>query len=174
MKAKQRDPSDGDYPDDALHIWAENKPVKEFNNKRLSILSGPLFTLVAHDQYPQKATQSVIRKALERGDNGGLDYKIAVKVGARVMWTTNLDVDDRLINGQMGTIVKIKCNRVSNKPEVIYLKLDYESAGRSLILKSGDYFAIENNFVPIRPVVSKIKLKLGKKSSSEIQRTQFP
>ena len=72
------------------------------------------------------------------------------------MLTTNLDVDDRLINDQMGTIVKIKCNWVSNKPEVIYLKLDDESAGRSLILKSGDYFAIENNFVPIRPVVSKI------------------
>ena len=41
------------------------------------------------------------------------------------MLTTNVDVEDRLINGQIGTVVKIKMNRVSSKPEVIYVKFDY-------------------------------------------------
>ena len=90
------------------------------------------------------------------------------------MLMTNLNIEDRLINGQMGTVSKIKYNDTSQKPQVIYIKFDNESAGLETIRKSGDLYAMENHAVPIVPVVAKKKVKTSRPSSSEIQRTQYP
>ena len=84
------------------------------------------------------------------------------------MLTTNLNIEDRLINGQMGTVSKIKYNDTSQKPQVIYIKFDDESADLEIIRKSGDLYAMENHAVPIVPVVAKIKVKTSRLSSSEI------
>ena len=48
-----------------------------------------------------------------RSETGGLDYEVKVKEGARVMITTNINIADRLINGQMGTVAKIHVDRKS-------------------------------------------------------------
>ena len=90
------------------------------------------------------------------------------------MLTTNLDVEDRLINGQIRTVVKIKINPLSSKPELIYIKFDDNKAGRQRIQKSGDSYAKSHGVVPIEPVLTRIKLKENRPSSPEIQRTQFP
>ena len=121
-----------------MHIWAENAPVDDHNKQMLDLLNKPLVTLIADDQYPAKAPEHDINKALERGHcaNGGLDYRIDLKEGERVMLTTNIDVEDRLINGQIGTVVKIKLNAISSKPEVIYVKFDDKNAGEVRIRKS--------------------------------------
>ena len=104
----------------------------------LGLINEPLVTVIANYQYPAKASVHDINKTLERGRcaNGGLDYKIDLKKGARVMLTTNLDVEDRLINGQIGTIVKIKINAVSGKPDVIYVEFDDQNAGIKRIWKA--------------------------------------
>ena len=36
--------------------------------------------------------------------------------------TANIDIGDRLINGQMGTVIKIEVNQNTEKPTVIYIK----------------------------------------------------
>ena len=161
---------------DALHIWTENVRVNEYNNKRLEQLSSPLFILKANDQYPSQVTQKDINTVLSkaRSDTGGLDFEIKIKEGARVMLTTNIDIADRLINGQMGTAMKINVNKLTQKPSVIYIKFDDERAGNALIQTSGDSFAQQNKVVPIEPVLSKIKVHPGKPSSPELQRIQFP
>ena len=135
-----------------------------------------LLTLIAHDEYPAMASESDVQKALarNRSETGGLDYKIKLKQDAPVVLTTNLNIEDRLINGQMETVSKIKYNDTSQKPQVIYIKFDDESAGLETIRKSGDLYAMENHAVPIVPVVAKIKVKTSRPSSSEIQRTQYP
>ena len=168
--------SDDNYPYDALHIWAENEPVDKYNDSKLEMIKRPLVTLIAHDEYPAMASQHDVQKALakNRSETGGLDYKIKLKQDARVMLTTNLNIEDHLINGQMGTVSKIKYNDTSQKPQVIYIKFDDESAGLKTIRKSGDLYAMENHAVPIVPVVAKIKVKTSRPSSSEIQRTQYP
>ena len=169
-------PSADNYPVDALHIWTENVPVNEYNNKRLEQLSSPLFILKANDQYPSQVTQKDINTVLSkaRSDTGGLDFEIKIKEGARVMLTTNIDIADRLITGQMGTAMKINVNKLTQKPSVIYIKFDDERAGNALIQTSGDSFAQQNKVVPIEPVLSKIKVHPGKPSSPELQRIQFP
>ena len=101
------------------------------------------------------------------------DQKL-IKEGARIMLTTNLDIADRLINGQMGTVVKIHFNKVTQKPTVVYVKYDDDRAGSTSIQTSRDRFARESSAVPIKPVLSKIKVRPGKPSSPEIQRIPFP
>ena len=52
--------------------------------------------------------------------------------GARIMLTTNINIQDRLITGQMGTVVKIQVNK-TNKPTILYKKFDDENAGKTLV-----------------------------------------
>ena len=167
--------TDIDYPCTAMHIWAENSPADNHNNYMQGLINEPLVAVIANDQYPAKASVHDINKALERGRcaNGGLDYKIDLKKGARVMPTTNLYGDDQLINGQIGTIVKIKINAVSGKPDAIYVQFDNQNAGRERIRRSNDTYARAHSFVPIVPVLTCIAVKENRPSSSELQRAQF-
>ena len=90
------------------------------------------------------------------------------------MLTTNIDIADRLINGQMGTVIKIGLNENTQRPNIVYIKFDDSDAGKNAVTKHSNSFARGNNVVPIKPVLTKIKIRPGKPSSPEIQRTQFP
>ena len=109
-----------------------------------------------------------------RSETGGLDYEVKVKEGARVMITTNINIADRLINGQMGTVAKIHVNTVTKKPTLVDVKFDDDRVGCTFIQTSGNSFARENDTVPIEPVLSKIKVRPSKSSSPEVQGIQFP
>ena len=102
--------SDDNYPTNALHTWAKNKPVDEHNTKHLQNLPAPLFVLKAVDQHPAHVSKQDIDKILAKGrsETGGLDFVVFMKEGARIMLTTNIDIADRLINGQMGRTVRIE------------------------------------------------------------------
>ena len=169
-------PSENSYPSDALHIWAENNPVNQHNEMKLENITGRLFHLKAIDQYPPNVSQQDIGRVLARprSETGGLDSDIYIKETARVMLTTNIDIADRLINGQLGTIVRIEVNQNNQNPTVIYIKFDDDKAGSSLIQRSSHPFIRENQVVPLQPVLAKIKIRPNKLSSPEIQRTQFP
>jgi ATP-dependent exoDNAse (exonuclease V) alpha subunit len=169
-------PSDADYPSDALHIWAENAPVDEHNQRKLEEIQAPLFILKANDQYPINVSKQDIDRVLSRGrsETSGLDFEIFVKEGVRVMLTTNINIPDRLINGQMGTVVKIDVNPNNETSTVLYIKFDDEKAGKTMINTGANIFARENQVVPIKPGLAKIKVRPGKASSPEIQRIQFP
>ena len=108
--------SQDDYPVNALHIWALNNPVNEHNLKILQELPKPLFVLRSVDQYPLEVTRQDIDKFLTTGhsETGGLDFEILIKEGARVMLTTNIDITDRLINGQMATTIRIHIDQIIN------------------------------------------------------------
>ena len=90
------------------------------------------------------------------------------------MLTTTIDIADRLINGQMGTVIKIGLNENTQKPNMVYIKFDDSDAGKNAITKHSNSLACGNNVIPIEPVLTKIKIRPGKPSSPEIQRTQFP
>ena len=167
-------PSDPNYPSDALHIWAENAPVNEHNQMKLETIRSQLFILKAKDQYPKNVNKQDIDKVSARGrsETCGLDSEIQIKEGARIMLTANINIQDRLINGQMGMVIKIDIN-LNNEPTVLYVKFDDENAGKT-INSSSNSFAREIHAVPIEPVLAKIKVRPGQASSPEIQRIQFP
>ena len=110
----------------------------------------------------------------ERSETGGLDSEILIKINSRIMITRNIDITDRLINGQMGTVTKVSTNNNTRRPAVIYIKFDDTEAGLNTIQKHSDQYARENNCVPIQPVLARIKIRPGKPSSPEMQRLQFP
>ena len=173
IKSKFVKPEDGNYPHQAIHIWAENSPVNQHNAFMLSNVTNPLFVINAIDILPKNVQPSVINKVLNRSqmETGGLARILELKVNARVMLTSNIDVPDKLSNGQIGTVFHIKVN--SNQAVTkIYIKFDDDSAGLKKI--GTDKFARQNNCIPIERVEAKIKVRTTKLSSPEIKRTQFP
>ena len=76
------------------------------------------------------------------------------------MLTVNINIDDRLINGQIGTICKIKTDNESQVVK-IYIKFDDERAGLKLT-NSNDVIAKRNTWVTIERVEASIKLKVNK------------
>jgi hypothetical protein len=132
-----------DYPADILHIFAENAAVDQHNNAHLQHLTTPLCNLKATDQYPAHLSTQDIDKVLARGrsETGGLESVVSVKENCRVMLTTNIDISDRLINGQMGTIKKIAINQSTSKPSVLYINFDDPTARSKTIEKCADKYA---------------------------------
>ena len=81
-----------------------------------------MYILKAKDQYPANVRKQDIDRVLARGrsETGGLDYEIHIKEGARVMLTTNICIADRLINGQIGIVVRVQSIQNQNNPNVLY------------------------------------------------------
>ena len=78
----------------------------------LEINRNLLYSIPSIDQLPKHVCKSVIDKALNKNqsETGGLAGKLELKVNARVMLTVNVDVNDRLINGQIGTVKQLLLN----------------------------------------------------------------
>lgn len=159
-----------------MHIFAKYAPVDRHNNEHLDHLTKNLYTLKATDQYPLNITRQDLDRVLARGrsETGGLDSVILAKENVQVMLTTNIDINDRLINGQIGTIKKISINHTTQKPAVIYINFDNSQGGIKAVEKCKDKYARENGAVPIQPILTRIKVRPGKPSSPEIQRLQSP
>lgn len=176
LKSRIISTDDPSYPTEALHVFAENSLVNDHNNKMLEKLDSPSVTLVAFDKYPQNVSSSVIQKTLSRShcQTGGLHKELTIKEGARVMVTTNIDIEDRLINGQLGTVKQIRFIENATNPAKIYVKFDDPQAGLIALHKSGDQFAKDNGVVPIERVLTRIKISERSCTSPVIERNQFP
>ena len=79
------------------------------------------------------------------------------------MLTSNIYIDDCLINGQIGIVLSGQVNK-------IYLAFDDKPAG----LKLMDQYGKVHRFVPVERIEVKIKLRANKNSSPVTTRTPFP
>lgn len=86
------------------------------------------------------------------------------------MLTSNVDISDKLINGQIGTVACVITQNDSIK--IIYIAFDNQSAGATKI--RSDRLAQQLHAVPIERVTTEIKTNEKKLSSPVIKRTQFP
>ena len=126
-----------------LHVWAENNPVLKYNNRRLEEINKCLFYLRAADQYPPNVSEQEVSNILARprSETGGLDFEIKIKEMVRIMLTNNIDIADRLINGQLGTVMRINVDCNTQKPNVINVKFDDDKAGKNLLQKLNNQYA---------------------------------
>ena len=129
LKSRFIPTNSGDYPRNALHIFAENSLANEHNSIMLASVPNTLVTILALDNYPTGTTEKTIVSVREKkhSETGGLLYKLDLKIGCRVIMTTNVDIDDRLINGQIGTVKKF--NIMNGKVETISVQFDDVKAG---------------------------------------------
>ena len=74
------------------------------------------------------------------------------------MLSVNVDITDRLINGQMGTIARIVINQNTSTQSELFIKFDDCQVGVYAVLKCTDRYAREKNAVPIQPVLARIKV----------------
>ena len=91
----------------------------------LEKIDAPSVNLIATDKYPQNVSSSLLQKALSRShcQTGGLHKELMIKKSARVMLTTNIDIEDRLINGLIGTVRKMQFESSTMTPSKSTLHL---------------------------------------------------
>ena len=174
IKSRFLSTDDPTFPKEAIHIFAENKPASCHNQGMLNQLNSPFYRIEALDEIPNNLTVSDINRALSKkqSETGGLGKILELKVGARVMLTSNIDIEDRLINGQIGTVRHITINNAT-QVEKIYIEFDDEKAGHKLMNNLRNIFR-QRNWVPIERIEINIKIHSNKDSSPVIKRTQFP
>ena len=130
----------------------------------------PSAEIEAIDEYPENISSGLKNnfQQLSQDKTAGLAQNLVFKKKARIMLTANIDISDRLINGQLGTTYDFEHNE--GNIAKIYLKLDDTKAG--LKAKNCDKFATRNNVIPIERSVADIPI--SKFSNMYVKRTQFP
>ena len=172
LQSKTLSTGDRGFHHEFLHVYAENAFVNVHNQKMLEALNNEMFVVPAIDILPINIVASQrIKEALDRNqtDNGGLASVIEIKVNSRAMLTVNVDLNDRLVNGQLGT-VKLISKNVNGEVTKIYIKFDDAGAGQKEI--NIDTFAKQNSWVPLETFDADIKLKVN--SYVVIKTTLFP
>ena len=101
-----------------------------------------------------------------QSESGGLAYSLELKINGRVMLTTNINIEDRLINGQIGTVKHIEIK--GNEVRTIYLELDDKCAGQ-IRMNGSDIIAKNNKWVPIKREETYIYLNKYKTTSPAIK-----
>ena len=84
------------------------------------------------------------------------------------MLTSNLDIDDRLVNGLIGTVKQIKYK--NNEFSIVYMKFNNNNAEREAM--QSDETARQHYWVPIKKHQALFGLRKNKQQQS-VNRTQF-
>ena len=96
----------------------------------LQLTESPLHMISAIDHLPKNIPQQKINEILNRkqSETGGLARTLHMKLNAQVMLTGNIDLQDRLVNDQLGTIKYISNDTKGNVTK-IYVKFHDSKAG---------------------------------------------
>ncbi|XP_057316850.1 uncharacterized protein LOC130657876 [Hydractinia symbiolongicarpus] len=173
LKSKFISPNDPHYPKNAIHIFAENQSASEHNKKMLNSITSDEINIEAIDKIPENIPVQLVQNFNSRTqmETGGLARNLLLKLHAKVMLTSNIDVSDKLINGQIGTVHRLKTDSSGNVTR-IYLKMEDIYTG--LKAMRTDPYAIQENVVPINRVEKEIKFNKHNPSSPSMKRLQFP
>ena len=173
LKSKFIEKSDHNYCNETFHIWAENDPVEKHNKKMLDSLPGAEYMTSAIDKMPDSIYDAILEKiySLSQMKTGGLAHKLTIKLQAKVMLTSNIDVSDKLCNGQIETIHHLKQDSNGNVT-TIYLKMDDECAGLQAVRT--DTYGSQHNLVPIRRTEREIAINSKSACSPTTKRLPFP
>ena len=117
------------YPESAVHIFAEKKPVEHRNEVQLDKIDSDLVSIQAIDEIPRhiKFTESQVEGIKQRklSETGNLAYLLKLKIGVQIILTANVNIEDRLVNGLVGKVMQFK---VVNEVTVIYVKFNDANA----------------------------------------------
>ena len=111
-------------------------PVKEFTN-------------IATDSKKDDCTEIAnITMPTNPHETGNLKKILTVKVNAKIMITTNIDINDGLTNGAMGTVTNVVIDERTGKMICILVAFDNKHVGQEAIHTSV-YKNKNQNAVPI-------------------------
>ena len=81
-------------------------------------------------------------------ETGNLKKVLTVKINARVMITTNIDVTDGLTNGAMGTVTNVVIDETTGKISTILVTFDSKHVGQEA-MHTSVYNSRNQNAVPL-------------------------
>ena len=171
-----------DWPVDHCKLYITNRLKDIENDKYLKDFregGHPVHTIIAKDLKMDittnlhKVNHYIVRKDAAISETGNLPSCIEICEGSRVMLTVNLDVSDHLINGAIGTVIKIHRRQDSTKPSgIIFVKFDDPNAGNNS--KSNRYRGDLKDCVPIEKITKQYNVSKHKKGNLKGEREQFP
>ena len=132
-------------------MFRENSQTLLHNKELVMSLPGVLHKI--------EATEIMISSGQNRKqtDTGGLAKCSELKKGAKVMITVNIDIQDRLINGQVEKVFGFEI--VDKIAKRVYIKFDDDEVGRKAI--SLNCFCFQNELVPTEKVHAEIPIVKG-------------
>ena len=179
LQTRVVDRETGDYPKDALHLFAQNYYVDKHNDTILSQLPGEKYVISCHDSVvsaniPANRHQSLIDKLpKDYGQTGQLKKSLTVVVGMIVVHTANVDVEDGLTNGATGVVkhIDFRWMEGTNRPSIIWVLFDDPRVGKATREKNRKFYnsSIHADWTPVfetqRTFIHNYKT---------FQRSQFP
>ena len=178
LQTRVFDRDTGDYPKDAVHLFARNVYVKKHNDNILSQLQGEKFVIPCHDNVvsaniPAKECQRLINRLPDDYSNTGqLMKSLTVVVGMIVVHTANVDVEDGLSNGATGVVKQIDFRMEgTNRPSIIWVLFDDPRVGRTTREKYRKLYnsSINTDWTPVYDVQRTFIVNY-----KTYQRIQFP
>ncbi|XP_065576384.1 uncharacterized protein LOC136037591 [Artemia franciscana] len=117
-------------PDDnIIRIYPTNKPTLAYNCKMLQTTRNPIITVTALDTIATRTGDRVLAAPLTTVKSH-LPPQIHLSVGARVILTSNVDVENGLSNGARGTITAINSSKCFHGlPTSVHVKFDEATIG---------------------------------------------
>ena len=147
-------------------MYAENEPAIDRNEAVLNNLPPELYTMEADDKIPDNCKYPLPMILAtwnqKQTDTGGLAKLLKLKIGAKVMLTVNVDIQDRLINGQTGNIEHIEY--VQGTVHKVYVKFFDEQAGIRAMRSS--CLGRQNYWVATEKCETEIPIRKGSASPS--------
>ena len=103
-------------------LFPKRKACDQFNTEMLQSLTSKVHELVCTDEIDETvSSRKMTKKAIEHLDKmnndcnmtAGLEAKLSLAVGARVMLRRNIDTKSGLVNGAIGSVLEITVNHVT-------------------------------------------------------------
>ena len=137
LQTRYVDRDTGDYPKDALHLFAENVCVSKHNNQVLNQMLVEKVVIPCHDTVvsannsAQRCQELIQSLPTDLGKTGNLMKSLTVAVGMIYVMTVNVNVEDSLTNGAT-CVVKFIDYRMqgTKRPSIIWVLLDDPRIGR--------------------------------------------
>ena len=159
-----------EYPHDALHVFPTNRDVGLHNNKMMETIQEEKIFHAIDSKKDFTGSFEIQPNVKTAVDDKGLTEELKCGIGARVMITRNENVDDKIVNGTIGTVVGF--SGPEGAPNTIWVRPDEKNVG--LNKRKGLSRAQRKkypNAIPVKRVEDNILIA---NDNSSYKRLQFP
>lgn len=164
----------------AIRLFHRNVDVDQYNNEvlrgtdGLDCLAEDAFSGYRSDEQLASARNKLHKMSVVEA--GGLPYLLRLTVGMPYMITTNVEVDDGIVNGAIGELMYVESNEDDPQHQTtrLWLKFENEAIGAMLRIKSRPLVysrpgVLQPNWTPIARRSANIAL-----GNMKCKRVQFP
>ena len=168
-------------PHSAIRLFQVNEKVERFNQRVIDSIDKDLVHQVqardtcSHSMKRVRDQAIYVVSLLKTQDTYGLPKKLDLAIGVRYMVSTNIDIEDGLVNGSSGVLRQIDTYQVGNDLIVqrAWIEFDYPTIGARARSRLGCRSLDGKALTPITRVERELPTKTGN-TLVRVNRCQFP